>query len=61
ATFIKNYIFRLGFLDGLEGFVLHFNHSVYTHWKYVKAWNAGKQRRAAAGAPPLENWKNPEN
>ena len=37
-TFIKNYIFRLGFLDGREGFILHLNHSVYIHWKYVKAW-----------------------
>ena len=39
-TFIKNYIFRLGFLDGREGFILHLNHSVYVHWKYVKAWEA---------------------
>lgn len=45
-TFVKNYIFRLGFLDGLEGLVLHFNHSVYIHWKYVKAWKA--QNRAIA-------------
>lgn len=37
-TFIKNYIFRLGFLDGRQGLVLHLNHSVYVHWKYVKAW-----------------------
>jgi glycosyltransferase involved in cell wall biosynthesis len=62
ATFLKNYIFRLGFLDGLEGFVLHFNHSVYIHWKYVKAWNAGKQMRAAGGSEPhADDWKNPEN
>jgi glycosyltransferase involved in cell wall biosynthesis len=39
-TFIKNYIFRLGFLDGREGFILHLNHSVYVHWKYVKAWES---------------------
>ncbi len=37
-TFIKNYFLRLGFLDGRQGFVLHLNHSVYVHWKYVKAW-----------------------
>lgn len=44
-TFIKNYVFRLGFLDGREGFILHLNHSVYIHWKYVKAWEAGRQER----------------
>ncbi|MGH9617362.1 MAG: glycosyltransferase family 2 protein [Acidobacteriaceae bacterium] len=66
ATFIKNYIFRLGFLDGLEGFVLHFNHSVYIHWKYVKAWNAAKQMHRIGGPDvspdaSMEAWKNPEN
>ena len=40
ATFIKNYIFRLGFLDGREGFLFHLNHSFYIHWKYAKAWEA---------------------
>ncbi len=38
ATFLYNYIFRLGFLDGREGLILHLNHSVYIHWKFVKAW-----------------------
>jgi glycosyltransferase involved in cell wall biosynthesis len=38
ATFIYNYVFRLGFLDGREGLLLHFNHSVYVHWKFIKAW-----------------------
>jgi glycosyltransferase involved in cell wall biosynthesis len=38
ATFIYNYIFRLGFLDGREGLLLHLNHSVYIHWKFIKAW-----------------------
>jgi len=42
ATFVKNYFFRLGFLDGLPGLVYHINHSVYVHWKYVKAWEARK-------------------
>ena len=44
ATFVKNYFFRLGFLDGLPGLVYHINHSVYVHWKYVKAWEARKKR-----------------
>jgi glycosyltransferase involved in cell wall biosynthesis len=37
-TFIYNYIFRLGFLDGREGFLLHMYHAVYVSWKYAKAW-----------------------
>jgi glycosyltransferase involved in cell wall biosynthesis len=38
ATFIYNYIFRLGFLDGREGLLLHLYHAVYVSWKYAKAW-----------------------
>jgi glycosyltransferase involved in cell wall biosynthesis len=37
-TFIYNYFFRLGFLDGREGLLLHFYHSLYVSWKYAKAW-----------------------
>jgi glycosyltransferase involved in cell wall biosynthesis len=44
ATFVYNYFFRLGFLDGREGLVQHLNHSVYIHWKFVKAWQAGKRK-----------------
>ena len=49
ATFIKNYFFRLGILDGPEGLLLHVNHSLYVHWKYAKAWELaarGGQERA---------------
>ena len=41
ATFVYNYFFRLGFLDGREGMLLHLNHSVYIHWKFIKAWRIG--------------------
>ncbi|MGA7243499.1 MAG: glycosyltransferase family 2 protein [Terracidiphilus sp.] len=44
ATFIYNYFFRLGFLDGREGLILHINHSVYIHWKYIKAWRLGQDK-----------------
>jgi hypothetical protein len=37
ATFVYNYIFRLGFLDGRAGLLQHLNHSIYIHWKYAKA------------------------
>lgn len=42
ATFIYNYVFRLGFLDGRAGLLLHLNHSVYIHWKFIKAWRLGQ-------------------
>ena len=42
ATFIYNYIFRLGFLDGREGLLLHLYHSVYVSWKYAKAWEKAR-------------------
>jgi hypothetical protein len=41
-TFIYNYFFRLGFLDGLEGLLLHVYHSVYVSWKYAKAWELSR-------------------
>jgi glycosyltransferase involved in cell wall biosynthesis len=37
-TFFWNYLFRLGFLDGREGLLLHLYHSAYVSWKYAKAW-----------------------
>ena len=45
ATFIYNYFFRLGFLDGREGLLLHINHSVYIHWKFIKAWWIGQHEQ----------------
>lgn len=46
-----NYIFRGGFLDGREGFLLHLYHNVYVSWKYAKAWEAGRaeQRTVMSG------------
>ena len=43
-TFVYNYFFRMGFLDGYEGFLLHFYHAVYVSWKYAKAWELGRTR-----------------
>jgi len=45
-TFIWNYIFRLGFLDGREGLLLHLYHAIYTSWKYAKAWELARKPRA---------------
>jgi glycosyltransferase involved in cell wall biosynthesis len=44
ATFIYNYFFRLGFLDGREGLLLHLYHAVYVSWKYAKAWELANRK-----------------
>jgi len=44
ATFFYNYVFRLGFLDGGEGLLLHLYHSAYVSWKYAKAWELSRNR-----------------
>jgi glycosyltransferase involved in cell wall biosynthesis len=44
ATFIYNYFFRLGFLDGREGLLLHLYHAVYVSWKYAKAWELARAK-----------------
>ncbi len=48
ATFIYNYILRLGFLDGRAGLIQHLNHSAYIHWKFVKAWQLGRRKEPPA-------------
>jgi glycosyltransferase involved in cell wall biosynthesis len=45
ATFIYNYFFRLGFLDGREGLLLHLYHAVYVSWKYAKAWELSRKQK----------------
>jgi glycosyltransferase involved in cell wall biosynthesis len=46
-TFIYNYFFRLGFLDGREGLLLHLYHSAYVSWKYAKAWELSRPNDAS--------------
>lgn len=41
-NFIYNYFFRLGFLDGREGLLLHLYHAEYVSWKYAKAWELSR-------------------
>jgi glycosyltransferase involved in cell wall biosynthesis len=48
ATFLYNYFFRLGFLDGREGLLLHLYHAVYVSWKYAKAWELARQKKEDA-------------
>lgn len=47
ATFLYNYIFRLGFLDGRAGLLQHINHSFYIHWKFAKTWQMAREKRSA--------------
>ncbi len=47
ATFIYNYFFRLGFLDGREGLLLHLYHAVYVSWKYAKAWELAREKESS--------------
>lgn len=49
ATFIYNYFFRLGFLDGREGMLLHLYHAAYVSWKYAKAWELRKSSHESGG------------
>lgn len=44
VNFIYNYLFRLGFLDGREGLLLHLYHAVYVSWKYSKAWELSTKK-----------------
>lgn len=39
-TFLKMYLLRLGFLDGLQGFILSGLYAYYTFIKYVRLWEA---------------------
>jgi glycosyltransferase involved in cell wall biosynthesis len=45
-TFVWNYFFRLGVLDGREGLLLHLYHSAYISWKYAKAWQIERGGKA---------------
>lgn len=45
-TFVYNYFFRLGFLDGREGRLLHLYHAVYVSWKYAKVWELTHSRKS---------------
>jgi hypothetical protein len=56
ATFVKLYVLRLGFLDGVRGLVVAAGSAFYVLLKYAKLWEAGRPASAeltdAAGATP---------
>ena len=53
-TFTWNYLFRLGFLDGREGLLLHLYHTAYVSWKYAKAWRTHQLAREASAVSSLQ-------
>ena len=55
-TFVYNYFFRLGFLDGREGLLLHLYHAVYVSWKYAKAWGGGALTQVLARSGSIRDW-----
>ncbi len=57
-----NYIFRLGFLDGREGLLLHLYHATYVSWKYAKAWHGSlkTQWEASVAAKDSEKAGSPD-
>jgi len=52
-TFVWNFIFRLGFLDGREGLLLHLYHTNYVSWKYAKAWRSTHPAPQGEAVPAL--------
>jgi glycosyltransferase involved in cell wall biosynthesis len=53
ATFVYNYFFRLGFLDGREGLLLHIYHATYVSWKYAKAWEMSRAQSTVEPDRPV--------
>jgi glycosyltransferase involved in cell wall biosynthesis len=45
ATFLRAYVLKRGFLDGLHGFVLAALHAHATFLKHVKLWDLHRERR----------------
>jgi len=43
-SFLRAYVWRLGFLDGPEGFLLAVANAEGTYYRYMKAWLARRHR-----------------
>ncbi|GAB3626030.1 glycosyl transferase family 2 [Pandoraea terrae] len=48
-AFLRTYVFRLGFLDGQEGFMLAVSNAEYTYYRYLKLSLIWREQRRAAG------------
>jgi hypothetical protein len=62
GNFLKMYVLRLGFLDGVHGLILAFLYSYYTAAKYMRVWEAqlpdnprrGILNQGAVGGPRVK-------
>ena len=45
GKFVRDYIFNLGFLDGVRGLISVGMHVYYTFWKYAKLWEMTQLKR----------------
>ena len=51
AKFVRDFIFNLGFLDGVRGLVSVGMHVYYTFWKYTKLWELTQLKRLGKPVP----------
>jgi glycosyltransferase involved in cell wall biosynthesis len=52
ATFIRSYVFKLGFLDGLQGLAIARFAAHYAFLKHLKLWEMRDSRKQAASRKP---------
>ena len=45
GKFVRDFIFNLGFLDGVRGLISVGMHVYYTFWKYAKLWEMTQLKR----------------
>jgi glycosyltransferase involved in cell wall biosynthesis len=51
AKFVRDFIFNLGFLDGVRGLISVGMHVYYTFWKYAKLWEMTQLKRLGKPVP----------
>ena len=42
-TFMRTYVFKAGFLDGREGFMVAVSNAEGVYYRYLKAWLLGRR------------------
>ena len=51
AKFVRDFVFNLGFLDGVRGLISVGMHVYYTFWKYAKLWEMTQLKRLGKPVP----------
>jgi glycosyltransferase involved in cell wall biosynthesis len=51
GKFVRDYVFNLGFLDGVRGLISVGMHVYYTFWKYAKLWELQQLKRLGKPVP----------